>query len=264
MATGTPLGIWSIDKTESHPSIELDDLMGTPTTGSGVIEATIPGKCAAPPAPAMITFNPLSFALVAYSTIRIGVRCAEIIGSSDEAISRKIIDYKKSLNTEVLEKIQKLKDEGAEITSFKSYTGGLIAPESNDNPWGYKFTWNPRNVILAGQGTAKYIENGNYHYIPYNRLFLQTEKIAIDGLGNFEGYANRDSLSYRKHYSIENIPTLLRGTLRQDGFCSAWNAFIKLGLTDDSCIVENTGSLTYRTLLKAFLPAGNAKTTVEL
>lgn len=153
--------------------------------------------------------------------------------------------------------IDKLKAEGAEITSFKSYCGGLVAPESNDNPWGYKFSWNPRNVILAGQGTAMYIENGKYKYIPYNRLFTQTETIQIDGYGNFDGYANRDSLSYRSAYGLENIPTMLRGTLRMPGYCSAWNIFVKLGWTDDSYKIENSHKLTYAQLLDAFLPESN-------
>lgn len=150
--------------------------------------------------------------------------------------------------------IDKLKAEGAEITSFKSYCGGLVAPESNDNPWGYKFSWNPRNVILAGQGTAMYIENGKYKYIPYNRLFTQTETIQFDGYGNFDGYANRDSLSYRTAYGLENISTMLRGTLRMPGYCSAWNVFVKLGWTDDSYKIENSHKMTFAQLLDAFLP----------
>src|ERR1035437_3992262 len=90
----------------------------------------------------------------------------------DHASAMKVIDH--------------IHAQGAELTSFKSYCGGLVAPESNDNPWGYKFSWNPRNVILAGQGTAQYIENGEYKYIPYNRLFTQTEMIEIEGYGKFE------------------------------------------------------------------------------
>lgn len=151
--------------------------------------------------------------------------------------------------------IDRIKAEGGTITSFKSYTGGLVAPESNDNPWGYKFSWNPRNVILAGQGTAKYIENNNYKYIPYNRLFTQTEEIGVKGFGSFDGYANRDSLSYRKIYGLDNISTMLRGTLRQQGFCSAWNVFVQLGLTDDSYTIEDSEHLTYAQLIEAFLPA---------
>ena len=94
--------------------------------------------------------------------------------------------------------IDSLIKKGSKINSFKSYTGGLIAPESDNNKWNYKFTWNPRNVILAGQGVpAKYIENKKYKYIPYNRLFKTTEKIKIKGYGEFEVYPNRDSLKYR-------------------------------------------------------------------
>lgn len=150
--------------------------------------------------------------------------------------------------------IDHLKSENAKLLSFKSYTGGLVAPESNDNPWGYKFTWNPRNVILAGQGTAKFIDDGKYRYIPYSRLFSQIEKIEIEGMGLFDGYANRDSLAYRYHYNVENIPTLLRGTLRNNGFCEAWNVFVQLGLTDDSFVIENSKQLSYAQLTEAFIP----------
>jgi saccharopine dehydrogenase-like NADP-dependent oxidoreductase len=158
--------------------------------------------------------------------------------------------------------IDGLKSKGEEIISFKSYTGGLVAPESNDNPWGYKFSWNPRNVILAGQGTAKYIENNHYRYIPYNRLFTQADEIKIKGIGIFDGYANRDSLSYRKIYGLENIPTILRGTLRQSGFCKAWDIFVQMGLTDDSYLVEDAEHLTYRRFVEAFLPVDIAGGTV--
>jgi saccharopine dehydrogenase (NADP+, L-glutamate forming) len=162
-----------------------------------------------------------------------------------------------------MEIIHRLKNEGATITSFKSYTGGLVAPESNDNPWGYKFTWNPRNVILAGQGTAKYISNGKYHYLPYNHLFIETTVIDVGVNGKYDGYANRDSLSYRKHYGIDNIPTLIRGTLRHEGYCAAWNVFVKLGLTDDTFVVEDSLHLTYADLVDAFIPESITGSTLE-
>lgn len=150
--------------------------------------------------------------------------------------------------------IREIRAEGGELDSFYSYTGGLVAPESNDNPWGYKFSWNPRNVILAGQGTARYIENGRYKYIPYNRLFRQTQIIDVEGVGRFDGYANRDSLAYRRSYGIDHIPTLLRGTLRQHGFCAAWDVFVRLGMTDDSYVVEDSEHMTYAGLTASFLP----------
>jgi saccharopine dehydrogenase-like NADP-dependent oxidoreductase len=153
---------------------------------------------------------------------------------------------------------------GGEFTSFRSYCGGLVAPENNTNPWGYKFSWNPRNVILAGQGTAQYIEDGAYRYIPYNRLFLQTEQLEVAGHGMFEAYANRDSLSYRHPYNLKTIPTMFRGTLRMPGYCNAWNVFVKLGLTDDSYRIFNAEQLSYRELLEAFLPKGKGTTRERL
>ncbi|MGZ4036169.1 MAG: saccharopine dehydrogenase C-terminal domain-containing protein, partial [Bacteroidia bacterium] len=126
----------------------------------------------------------------------------------DHASAMKVIDH--------------IHEQGGELSSFQSFCGGLVAPEYNDNPWGYKFSWNPRNVVLAGQGTAQFIENGEYKYIPYNRLFTQICPVEVDGYGKFDAYANRDSLSYRKVYGISNIPTMLRGTLRMPGYCKAW------------------------------------------
>jgi saccharopine dehydrogenase-like NADP-dependent oxidoreductase len=150
--------------------------------------------------------------------------------------------------------IDEVKKAGATMTAFYSYCGGLVAPESNDNPWGYKFSWNPRNVILAGQATAQFIENGHYKYLPYNRLFANARSIEVEGHGSFDAYANRDSLSYRGVYGLENIPTMLRGTLRMPGFCKAWDAFVKLGFTDDTWKLKDANELSYAQLLEAFLP----------
>ena len=144
---------------------------------------------------------------------------------------------------------------GAKINSFKSYTGGLIAPESDNNKWNYKFTWNPRNVVLAGQGIpAKYIENNKYKYIPYNRLFKNTEKIKIEKYGQFEVYPNRDSLKYREIYSLNNIKTMIRGTIRKVGFSESWNMFVKLGLTNDSFKISNSENMSFKEYVNCFLP----------
>lgn len=150
--------------------------------------------------------------------------------------------------------IHRLREQGAKLLSFQSYTGGLIAPESDTNPWHYKFTWNPRNVVLAGQGGARYLENGQYKFIPYHQLFRRTKPLQVKGLGDFDGYANRDSLSYREPYGLQDVPTLLRGTLRRKGFCQAWNALVQLGLTDDSFLIRDATNLTYRQFMEAFLP----------
>jgi len=145
---------------------------------------------------------------------------------------------------------------GGVITSFKSYCGGLLAPAAEgDNPWKYKFTWNPRNVVLAGQSTAKYLENGHPRYIPYQQLFARTEAVSVPGYGAFEGYANRDSLGYWAPYGLDDIPTILRGTLRRPGYCAAWHALVRLGLTDDAVNLGNAETLTWAELVAAYLPS---------
>jgi saccharopine dehydrogenase (NADP+, L-glutamate forming) len=160
--------------------------------------------------------------------------------------------------------IHELQDKGAKITGFKSFCGGLVAPESNDNPWGYKFSWNPRNVILAGQGTAQFIEEGQLKFIPYNRIYTQTETIEVDGYGKFDAYANRDSIGYKEPYGLNDTKTMLRGTLRMPGYCKAWNVFVKLGLTDDSYKIKEANTLTYTDLLQSFLPKGNTPVKEKL
>ena len=109
--------------------------------------------------------------------------------------------------------IDRIKNSGGEILLFESFTGGLVAPESDTNLWNYKFTWNPRNVVVAGQGgVAKFIQEGKYKYIPYHKMFRRTEFLEIDGYGRFEAMANRDSLNYREVYGLQNVLTLYRGT----------------------------------------------------
>ncbi|MDX1904762.1 MAG: saccharopine dehydrogenase C-terminal domain-containing protein [Thermonemataceae bacterium] len=149
--------------------------------------------------------------------------------------------------------IDEIRSRGGEIKSFKSFTGGLIAPESDNNPWHYKFTWNPQNVILAGQGVAKYLENKQIKYIPYHQLFRRIAHFEIKEYGIFEGYANRDSLSYQKAYGLENIDTLLRGTLRKQNYCEAWDCFVQLGMTDNITPMP-TQNLSYQQFLATFLP----------
>jgi len=150
--------------------------------------------------------------------------------------------------------IHEIQNKGGVITSFKSFCGGLVAPEFDDNPWNYKFTWNPRNVVLAGQAAAKYLENGELKFIPQSRIFTQTEQLSVDGYGDFESYANRDSLTYIKPYTIESAHTVLRGTLRRKGYSKNWNNLIKLGLTDDSFTIHDADKISYREFVSAFTP----------
>jgi saccharopine dehydrogenase-like NADP-dependent oxidoreductase len=161
--------------------------------------------------------------------------------------------------------IHEIIDSGAEMIGFESFTGGLVAPEyEKDNPWKYKFTWNPRNVVLAGQGpAAKFIQEGKYKYIPYHKVFRRSEYIDIEGYGKFQGYANRDSLRYQDLYGLKNVKTFFRGTLRRTGFCRAWDMFVQLGMTDDSYIMENSENMTYRDFVNSFL-AYDISDSVEL
>ena len=121
--------------------------------------------------------------------------------------------------------IDHIKNAGGKLISFESNTGGLVAPEFDNNPWNYKLTWNARNVILAGQAGAKYLENGTYKYVPYHKLFSRTYKVSVLNYGEFEVYANRDSLSYRDVYNLHGIETLVRGTMRRPGYCKAYDEF---------------------------------------
>ncbi len=151
--------------------------------------------------------------------------------------------------------IDHIKAIGGTLTSFRSFCGGLLAPESDNNPWHYKFTWNPRNVIVAGQGPAAlYMDNNEYKYIPYSQLFKKLDRFEIPPYGKFDGYANRNSLIYASTYGIEGIPTIYRGTLRRPNYCQGWDVFIQLGMTDDSYAMTNSETLTPRSFLNAFLP----------
>ena len=160
--------------------------------------------------------------------------------------------------------IDEIKESGAKMLLFESFCGGLVAPESDDNLWNYKFTWNPRNVVLAGQGgAAMFIQEGTYKYIPYHKLFRRTEFLNIEGHGKFEGYANRDSLKYRSVYGLDNVPTMYRGTIRKVGFSRAWNVFVQLGMTDDSYTIEDSKNMSYRDFTNLFL-AYSPSDSVEL
>lgn len=160
--------------------------------------------------------------------------------------------------------IDQIREEGGDLTAFESFTGGLLAPETDtENPWEYKFTWNPRNVVLAGQGIVKFIQEGTYKFIPYHKLFRRTEQVHIPGYGYFEGYANRDSLKYLDVYNLRGIKTIYRGTFRRPGFCRSWDIFVQLGATDDTYQMEGVNQMTHRTFINSFL-SYNPHDSVEL
>mgnify|MGYP003647390742 FL=1 len=159
--------------------------------------------------------------------------------------------------------LDRIREKNAKMLLFESFCGGLVAPESDTNLWNYKFTWNPRNVVLAGQGgAAMFIQESTYKYIPYHKLFRRTEFLKVDNQ-KFEAYANRDSLKYRSVYGLDEIPTMYRGTIRKVGFSRAWNIFVQLGMTDDSYTIENSENMSYRDFVNLFL-AYSPSDSVEL
>ena len=134
-----------------------------------------------------------------------------------------------------LQIMDRLRDAGHSILSYEGYTGGLVAPVSDDNPWHYKFSWNPRNVVLAGQsGPAVYWQNNQIEIIPYPRLFRAVQPLELSGHRDLVGYFNRNSLPYRALYGLEQADTVIRGTLRHRDFCLAWFPLAYLGLNVDT------------------------------
>ncbi len=184
------------------------------------------------------------------------------MASLDEEVKKKGLVFMNEIGVDpgidhmsAMHVIDRIRDNGGKLLLFESFTGGLVAPESDTNLWNYKFTWNPRNVVVAGQGgVAKFLQEGKFKYIPYNRLFRRTEFLEIPDYGKFEVYANRNSLKYKSIYQLDDVLTLYRGTIRRVGFSKAWNMFVQLGMTDDSYTMENSAAMSYRDFVNSFLP----------
>jgi saccharopine dehydrogenase (NADP+, L-glutamate forming) len=128
--------------------------------------------------------------------------------------------------------IHEVRDAGGVVVSFKSYCGGLPAPESNNNPFGYKFSWSPRAVLLASRNSARYRKDGKEINIPGEKLFTDVHILHLEGLGDFEAYPNRDSLGYLDVYGLHDVHTMYRGTLRNIGWCDTLDKIAHLGLLD--------------------------------
>ena len=154
--------------------------------------------------------------------------------------------------------IDEIHASGKTITSFKSHCGGLIAPESDNNPWHYKISWNPRNVVLAGKAGATYKENNEIKKEDYFNLFSDCKEVTIDGLDNLAYYTNRDSLGYIPIYKLETATTFIRTTLRHPIYCKGWNAIAQAGLADEVNHID-TATLTFKKWSQPIIPFVNVE-----
>lgn len=152
---------------------------------------------------------------------------------------------------EAMRIIHEVKEKGGQITGFTSYCGGLPAPEANTNPFGYKFSWSPIGVLLAGKNSAQYLKDSQQVFIPSESLFENCTIIPIDGLGDFEGYPNRNSLPYIDLYDIQSTKTMLRGTLRNIGWCETLKKIVDLGLLDEE--EKDWSGMTYAGFTRGWL-----------
>ncbi len=139
-----------------------------------------------------------------------------------------------------------VKNQGGKITSFKSHCGGLVSPESDNNPWHYKITWNPGNIVMAGSSGAVYKLNGSIVTTPYQKIFSDNEIVDVPGLFPLAWYPNRDSISYIDTYGLHDIKTFIRTTLRHASFCRGWNIIVNSGLTDLNDHEEIKNYTTYK------------------
>jgi saccharopine dehydrogenase (NADP+, L-glutamate forming) len=159
--------------------------------------------------------------------------------------------------------IDRIRDEGGRLVSFTSNTGGLPAPDANDNPMGYKFSWAPRGVVLAGKNPARFLENGVVVDVPGPELFAHHWPCSIAGFGELEVYPNRDSMPYIESYGISGVRTMFRGTLRYPGWCDTMKKIVDLGLLDET-ERSDLGGLTFTQFTGRLLGLGGAATKGDL
>ncbi len=161
-----------------------------------------------------------------------------------------------------MQMIDNIKSQGGRISSFVSHCGGLVAPESDDNPWHYKISWNPKSVVLAGKAGAVFKENSSVKTLKYEQLFDECQQVSIAGIGKLAYYPNRDSLSYIPVYGLEEAGTFIRTTLRYPGFCKGWKTVVDLGLTDEKNTYQ-TDSMSIGAFLKTHFDRSKLSTTLD-
>ncbi len=159
--------------------------------------------------------------------------------------------------------LQKIRAKGGIVESFRSYGGGLPAPDEETNPLRYAITWSPRNVVMSGEDGGIYKEDGMIKIVPFHQIFRRTWPVEVDGLGTFEAYPNRNSLSYESTLHLENVHTIIRGTLRYPGWSETWEMVIHLGLANETMKIPDLKNRTYRELTEMTLPQAEDNGQIE-
>lgn len=162
-----------------------------------------------------------------------------------------------------MEALNQARKDGGRILSFRSFGSGVPAADSKSNPMDYLITWNPWNVAMSGKAGAQYMLDGRIRIVPHRRLFLHTWPVEVEGVGILEAYPNRDSLSYRDHFHLNDVRTMIRGTLRWPGYCETWAKIVKLGIPNDSLHIPDLASRSPREVVSMFLPIPVAPALVE-
>ena len=150
--------------------------------------------------------------------------------------------------------IRRVHDEGGRIASFCSYGSGIPAPDQEHNPLKYVVTWNPRNVVMSGENGAQFMEDGMIKIVPYHHVFHHTWRVEVDGVGTLEAYPNRDSLSYMQSFGLNDVRTMIRGTLRYPGWSETWARIVQLGLPNENLRIPNLAERSYAEVVEMFLP----------
>lgn len=162
-----------------------------------------------------------------------------------------------------IEIIHRLNERGGVIESFESYGSGVPAPEVDANPLRYCITWNPRNVVMAGEHGAQYLEQGKIKIVPWHQLFHHSWLKEVPGFGPMEAYPNRDSLAYRDKFGLPQTETFIRGTLRYPGWSETWHQIVRLGLPNESIAIPDLAKKSFREIVEMFLPHTVSGSSIE-
>jgi saccharopine dehydrogenase (NADP+, L-glutamate forming) len=159
--------------------------------------------------------------------------------------------------------IERVRAEGGQITRFCSYGSGVPAPNQEQNPLRYAITWNPRNVVMASEHGAEYMEDGHVKLVPFHHVFYRTWPVDVEGVGRFEAYPNRDSLSYQRSFGLDHAHTVIRGTLRYPGWSETWAQVVRLGLPNENLRIADIQERSYRDVVEMFLPMTRNREPIE-